>query len=434
MNKALLTLLIIVSSVSVNAQSKNPFFNTTGGNAVFFNNTVGNRLSKTDDKVRYQLEDINYEVYAYEGEYGRWNPIFNEAGQNTILFERAHYGAEGWIVTKTVYTYDGLGQVLEQEVFRSEDPIDTVWLAKEKTQFYYAGLDLLDSTYTYAFENNNYELSERTKYFRNQLNQDTLVLKDKYEVSGFELSNKAEIIHIPDSNLVIENKYYNKAWIPGNVDWELNASTKTNMDVSSNSVTVIDFEADFSDGQIQPVYKAVHDLTMNGSISYSAYFEWQEDSLKWLKYAMLLNTFSALGENELCDMGQINNEEYFFDLSFSKTDRCIKSEYYWLDSLNSWELYGDFQFAYNDLQTNIYEQEISSFSIFPNPTSDYLQLTWEGNNKANIVIYNTFDQVVTSETINKNSKVDVSDLQPGLYYVQLLSKEQLIRTQSIVIQ
>ena len=99
MNKALLTLLIIVSSVSVNAQSKNPFFNTTGGNAVFFNNTVGNRLSKTDDKVRYQLEDINYEVYAYEGEYGRWNPIFNEAGQNTILFERAHYGAEGWIVT-----------------------------------------------------------------------------------------------------------------------------------------------------------------------------------------------------------------------------------------------------------------------------------------------------------------------------------------------
>lgn len=430
MNKALFTLLIIASSVSVTAQSKIPFFNNTGGKSGFFNYAVSHSLSKTDDKVRYQLEDIDYKMYAYE-ENGHWNPIFNEAGQNTILFER-HYigGAEGWIVTKTVYTYDSLGQVLEQEVFRSEEPIDTVWSANKKTQFYYSELGLLDSTYVFDFKDNNYELKERSRYYGDEFGADTLVLYDKYELTGFELDRKYEFVITPDSNLVTKNYYYNMAWAPGGVNWVLRSVTKTKTDINSNIITVINYDAD---SVLIPEYKSVHDLTMNGSISYSEYFEWQEDSLKWMKYAMMLNTFGSLDESELCDMGQINNEEYFFDLPYSKYDMCTKSEYYLLDSLNSWELFGDLKFTYNDLQTNITEHRTIQFAIFPNPTSDYIQLTWEGSNKANVTIYNAFGQVVKSETINKNSKVDVSDLQAGLYYVQLLDNGTEIGMQRLMI-
>jgi hypothetical protein len=77
------------------------------------------------------------------------------------------------------------------------------------------------------------------------------------------------------------------------------------------------------------------------------------------------------------------------------------------------------------------QQENSSFNIFPNPASSFITITTSQNQPIEeVIIYNHLGQkaLVTKPV---NNKVDVSKLKPGIYFIEVASKEWRGRTKIV---
>ena len=61
-----------------------------------------------------------------------------------------------------------------------------------------------------------------------------------------------------------------------------------------------------------------------------------------------------------------------------------------------------------------------TFSVYPNPASDFIYLE-NLNNYKHIIIYNSGGQSVYSSAV-KDNKIDASDLNKGLYIINILTE------------
>jgi PKD repeat protein len=85
--------------------------------------------------------------------------------------------------------------------------------------------------------------------------------------------------------------------------------------------------------------------------------------------------------------------------------------------------------------SSIFETEKSQmFTIFPNPTTSYVEIVWRGHKEALIEFYNAFGQKVISEKITSGDKISTNDLPKGMYHVKVIGNEQLQGTQSIIVE
>tara|TARA_B100000809_G_scaffold266519_1_gene329630 strand:- start:2713 stop:3705 length:993 start_codon:yes stop_codon:yes gene_type:complete len=70
------------------------------------------------------------------------------------------------------------------------------------------------------------------------------------------------------------------------------------------------------------------------------------------------------------------------------------------------------------------------FSIYPNPTSDYLMVNVRGNSKIKeLRVTNLNGQIIKENSIENNIiQLDVNDLKSGIYFIQLFGKDGLVST------
>lgn len=88
----------------------------------------------------------------------------------------------------------------------------------------------------------------------------------------------------------------------------------------------------------------------------------------------------------------------------------------------------DYEITVQDQTTSVSEVEKNKIRIFPNPTSDYIQLT---NNSIvdHLDIYNVVGRKVRSFQANFGGRYDISNLPNGLYLVSLMNeKEGVLKT------
>ena len=76
---------------------------------------------------------------------------------------------------------------------------------------------------------------------------------------------------------------------------------------------------------------------------------------------------------------------------------------------------------YNTFLLNTDNQNLSGFTIYPNPVSDLLFISSETAVIEKIAIYNLSGQLVLEPTVVDNS-MDVSSLQQGIYFLEITSK------------
>lgn len=68
---------------------------------------------------------------------------------------------------------------------------------------------------------------------------------------------------------------------------------------------------------------------------------------------------------------------------------------------------------------------LNNFSIFPNPTSDFITIQFKNSSKEKVKIYNMIGQLVKETTVLNNKKLDVSDLVNGIYIIRLADKKSI---------
>lgn len=91
---------------------------------------------------------------------------------------------------------------------------------------------------------------------------------------------------------------------------------------------------------------------------------------------------------------------------------------------------------YPDTQINLAEtlsidefQDKYSFTIYPNPTTDFINIDGIDNSLiSDIAIYNTLGKKVYFAESIQNSKIDVSNLNTGIYFISILNQN---KTQTI---
>ncbi|MBK6997457.1 MAG: T9SS type A sorting domain-containing protein [Lewinellaceae bacterium] len=66
--------------------------------------------------------------------------------------------------------------------------------------------------------------------------------------------------------------------------------------------------------------------------------------------------------------------------------------------------------------------ENGAVTLFPNPTSGYVSWIGDGGAPVLLRVFNAFGQLLV-ERIVENSQANLSSLNSGLYYVQLLSQQ-----------
>lgn len=74
-----------------------------------------------------------------------------------------------------------------------------------------------------------------------------------------------------------------------------------------------------------------------------------------------------------------------------------------------------------------------SFSLFPNPAHDIVNLDIENTNNPDIIftIYNMFGKLVKSERLIRK-QIDISDLCNGMYMLEIKSNEGTARRKIII--
>lgn len=75
-----------------------------------------------------------------------------------------------------------------------------------------------------------------------------------------------------------------------------------------------------------------------------------------------------------------------------------------------------------------------SFSIFPNPTADYLMVTLSAmSSPSEIKIFNMLGELVyTAGVISEKTTIDISNLLSGAYIVQVETKDKISRQKLIM--
>ncbi|MBK8080096.1 MAG: T9SS type A sorting domain-containing protein [Saprospiraceae bacterium] len=79
-------------------------------------------------------------------------------------------------------------------------------------------------------------------------------------------------------------------------------------------------------------------------------------------------------------------------------------------------------------ETNATSQQQKNTGVYPNPASDFINLTY--NNISQLKIFNTFGQVVfENPKIITDQSIDIRTFQSGLYFVKFLAEgKPLINT------
>ena len=75
----------------------------------------------------------------------------------------------------------------------------------------------------------------------------------------------------------------------------------------------------------------------------------------------------------------------------------------------------------------------NNFSIFPNPTNNFLNIKSNNNEKFLVSIFNSFGQSVYSGQANSNIKIETSNFASGLYFIQVNTNKNQF-TQKIIKQ
>jgi len=93
----------------------------------------------------------------------------------------------------------------------------------------------------------------------------------------------------------------------------------------------------------------------------------------------------------------------------------------------------NYTLTFDDASTGINEMS-SNISVFPNPASDFVMVNFDNSNKYDVSLIDiTGKKIIRQESNNQNCKIDVRNINDGIYFLQIMQNNVVVKTQKIVI-
>ena len=92
--------------------------------------------------------------------------------------------------------------------------------------------------------------------------------------------------------------------------------------------------------------------------------------------------------------------------------------------------------TYNGNLTNISSPKSISFSIFPNPSNEIINISLAKDEVKEIIIFNVFGEKITQKnlTVETNLKVDLSDYSNGTYFIVAINNDLSRTVKKFILQ
>ena len=104
-------------------------------------------------------------------------------------------------------------------------------------------------------------------------------------------------------------------------------------------------------------------------------------------------------------------------------DGTLSVELYDNNNPDSVLVTGTYTFHIEDQSVSISEVEKTNLKVFPNPTTDYFELT-NGAIIDEVIVHNVIGRVVKTFDAFPNRKYDITDLPNGMYLISLINYEE----------
>ena len=96
----------------------------------------------------------------------------------------------------------------------------------------------------------------------------------------------------------------------------------------------------------------------------------------------------------------------------------------------------DIEFVYVD-HTGLdeYETRQSQLSVYPNPATDYITVSFPNMKNGKLCVYNIVgEQILSRELASETSKINVSGLAKGIYMVRVTDDKGIVGTKKLIIR
>jgi hypothetical protein len=308
--------------------------------------------------------------------------IYEEWDQNTSVWNKT---------LKEVQTENSNHQIIQQ-INYSWNAQSSSWTESSKLIFSYNTNNDIDTIITYAW-NTLWENDSKEVYLYNSSNNNTKTIIYKWVNNTWQYKEKTNSKF--DSNNMFTS-VVNENYVSSNNSWEYSDST-----FYSNQGDDIDFYETYDWGGIAWEKSEKDDLFHNTSYSYSDLLlpiEYQED-------------------DEIA--------KYF-------THMITKLDIYEEDGGN-WESDMTANFFYASITINSLENnKQENLSIYPNPATDFITIANKSNKLLNIYIFDISGKKVIQQSFNSSKKVDLSKLESGVYFIQLVDEAEMIYTKKLI--
>lgn len=100
---------------------------------------------------------------------------------------------------------------------------------------------------------------------------------------------------------------------------------------------------------------------------------------------------------------------------------------------NIWSYYTKANYYYSTINvTGITDQNASKTTIFPNPTTDYLNINWNGaQSDLNLELFDITGKKLLNKIVSNHSKLSIKEYPVGLYLVRILDGNQIIHSEKM---
>ena len=316
---------------------------------------------------------------------------------------------------------------------------------------YTTNLLFQNTYYTWSASSNTFEKSQMDMVF---LNGDLIIdsiYGHQWDGSYFYVTNK--IVYYYTGALLNETKGY----VLNGYNWEKDDKTTYTYNATglvlseTNWVWFTTTQTYGESSKIEYTYNTANQLLTKTSSShmgatwnyeFKTDFDYDTQGNAYKVIHSVWNSSTNLWENE-------TKLEGTFDNSYSRSDLILPFENYpdveiYFNHLNShmdiyygdganWSLEEKYDIYYSDFIINSIEPiSKEKISIAPNPTTDFFFINRMSNDNLRIEIYDISGKLVKNLIINQSNKVDINELNNGLYFVRITDSKNVSSTRKII--
>jgi len=339
--------------------------------------------------------------------------------------------------TKVSYEYDNDTNLINKITYLW---INSSWVGSSKINYSYTQLNEPLVIVTYKWKNNTWKdtLKEEYIYNNNLLTEKILYVNVN---NTWQYLSKHEFTYDANENLVLEIFYY---W--DNANWINSTKTEYTYDISNNLISSIYYEYLFSWAPITKLeYSYDSSNNLITTITYNWVSNWENywkteysynsygDMIQYIRYSWDSQSNSWL-QGYKVERTYDNN--YTFDdmilpisINYDLFSHKLLNEMTYQWDNNLWINNTNIQYYYSDFNNQgISDLNTTNFNIYPNPANDFIYIDLI-NIYSDDIIFRLFDvlgNAIIETKLNKNNKIDIADLNNGIYIYQIIYNKKII--------